>query len=219
MCGYFAKQFRFAEEDALLAALQLPLGYPEGQWYQRTLVPGVITAGQGGYEVSEALWWYALRNEGGRWLPNEKITSFNARNLDSPLWRDAAQSRRGIVIATEIGEAEGRDRYLMRSSQPLVMGVLYKDWQLAGGAGCRSMALITRPPHPRFSRYHSKSIPCFLPLDVDFIKSWLDPQLPASDAIKALLDQPRIYADLQVTQVKTYKRAEPLAEAQSLPAD
>ena len=81
------------------------------------------------------------------------------------------------------------------------------------------MALITRPPHPRFSRYHSKSIPCFLPLDVDFIKSWLDPQLPASDAIKALLDQPRIYADLQVTQVKTYKRAEPLAEAQSLPAD
>lgn len=219
MCGYFANQFRQQEEQALLAALERTLTYPKGQWYQRTVVPGLITARSAGYEVSEAMWWYALRKEEGRWQRNEDITSFNARNLDNRLWKDAIRTRRGIVIASEIGEAQGRDHYLMRSKTPLVMGVVYRDWPQPEGAPVRSMALVTRPPHPRFSRYHSKSIPCFLPLDVGFLKSWLDPTITDSTDIHWLLDHPKIYNDLDVVKVKTYKRAEPLAEPERLEKD
>ncbi|WP_341936857.1 hypothetical protein [Marinimicrobium sp. C2-29] len=82
------------------------------------------------------------------------------------------------------------------------------------------MAVITRPPHPRFSRYHDKSIPFFLPLDPEVIRTWLDPKIGADDpVIKSLLDRPKIYSSLSVTRVKSFVRGEALDAPEELLPD
>ncbi len=220
MCGYFGNLHECPAVVDLLNQLRIPLPYPVSQNYQRRPVTGLITAVPGGgYSMSTAVWWYAMKMDAGQWVPNEKVTSFNARNLQSPLWKEAIAQRRGVVFASEVGESNGRDRYLMRSTEGLALGAVYRDWVAPSGAAVRSMAIITRPPHARFSRYHDKSIPCFLPLDVDVLKCWLDPALPTSDAIERMLETPRLYSDLNVTRVKTYQRGEALAAAELLSKD
>lgn len=220
MCGYLGNMHDHPMVRPLLDQLGIPLLYPRGQYYQRRIHDGLITAGAGGHELTRALWWYALRPDGGNMVPNPDITSFNARNLDGRMWRRAINERRGIVLATEVGESLGRDRYLMRGQDIMPVGAVYKDWQAPGGEIVRSMAVITRPPHERFSRYYDKSIPCFLPPDADFLTQWLDPAVPAdSPEIADLLDRPRIYTDLEVIPVKTFKRGEKQGETEWLEAD
>lgn len=229
MCGYFGNLHECPAVISLLNQLGLALPYPQGQYYQRRGVAGLLTAEGGGYVISDALWWYALKRDGRQWSVNDSVTSFNARELQRPLWRNALRYRRGLVFATEIGEAQGRDRYLMRAPTGLALGALYKDWRTPNGDTQRSMAIITRPPHARFSRFHDRAIPCFLPLELEIIRAWLggDESPGASDgtqhslppAVEALLARPRIYSPMIVTAVKSYKGAEALSEPWDLPAD
>lgn len=195
--------------------IQLPLPYYQS--YQRRTHPALITQEGDKYVISEAMWWYALKREGDKLVPNPDITSFNARNLDAPLWRNAINHRRGIILGTEIGESKDGKHYLMRSKEGLALGAVYKDWEAPNGQIVRSMAVITRPPHPRFSKYHDKSIPAFLPLDNRTVANWLNPDHPSNDsAIAGILDTPKIYSHLEVTKVKSFKRAEPLQETEYL---
>lgn len=144
-------------------------------------------------------------------------TTFNARNLDSPYWHKAISKRRGIVVATAVGEsnpsANGKAQYLMRpTSGAMLLGVVYRMFS----NGCFSCAVVTRPPRPDFSQYHEKSIPCFLPHNKEFISAWLGNE--ENEAVDELLSNPKIYCDLEVTKVKTFKSGEPLAPAAILPA-
>jgi putative SOS response-associated peptidase YedK len=161
-----------------------------------------------------------LQIENHQFTPNKRVTSFNARDLNKPLWRDAAQHRRGLIFATELGERQGKDQYLMRSSSGFALGVGYKDWpKPQGGDALRSMAVITRPPHPCFSQYHDKSIPLFIQLEAELIKEWLSPSLITSPAIEHLLAHPTITSDLEVSRVRTYTHAERLSNEGQLAAD
>ena len=124
-----------------------------GQFYPRDRVANLITHEDGQFNFSEALWWYQLRYSHNGLIADESITSFNARELHKPLWRDAIRYRRGLIIATEIGESQEDKRYLMKSDNAFGLGVIYKDWKIDNMI-LRSMAVITRPPHERLSLIH-----------------------------------------------------------------
>lgn len=208
MCGYFGNLHECPEVLTILMDLNIPLPYPKGQYYQRREVPGLITSTESGFDQSTALWWYALKLDAGEWQVNNQVTSFNARNLTSPLWRNAIQTRRAVVFASEIGESNGRHRYLMRSAQGIALGAVYRDWVSPSGETKRSMAIITRSPHSRFKQFHEKSTPCFLPLDSAFLQHWLDPSIAHSDLLDDVLSAPRLTTDLVVHPVKSFKGAE-----------
>ncbi len=219
MCGYFANLRETAAIIDLLKQIGIALPYPVQRAYQRRVFAGLVTIQNGRAALSEALWWFALREHGDKLVPNEKYTSFNARDLRKPLWRTAARTSRGLVLATEIGEAQGKQRYLMTSSEGFALGCLYKDYALADGTRVRSFAVITRPPHHRFSRYHDKAFPLFLPMDKAAIEEWLNPEIETSPLIEEILDNPRLEADLAVTPVKTYRNAEALGATEILHRD
>ena len=169
--------------------------------------------------MSAALWWYSLKREENRLVMNPAVTSFNARNLQSPLWRDALRTRRGVVLATELGEAKGSHQYLMRARRPIALAMLYRDWPDGSSGAVRSTALITRPPHPRYSRYHDKSIPLMLPLTREALTHWLDPEIEDSPQIQQWLEAPQLTEDFEVVPVKSYKRGEAVGEAEVMPRD
>jgi len=213
MCGYFGNLHECPAVITLLNQLSIPLPYPQQRAYQRRYFSGFIDQ-QG---MSDALWWYSLHSQNGELKPNEKLTSFNARDLSKPLWRNAIVERRGLVFATELGESMGNNRYLMRSEEGFALGCVYKDWVDSQGTLLRSFAVITRPPHERFSRYHDKSIPMFLPLEINALNDWLTPGMRPS--VQEMLEQPQLTTNLQVTPVKTYKNAENLGATELLAKD
>lgn len=200
----------------LFNQLNIPLPYPGGQYYSRRTCDGLISASDSGYEKREAIWWYSLHWDDDRLVPNTKITSFNARNLDGRMWRKPANERRALVLATEIGETERGTHYLMKARTPFAIGALYQDYDTSDGV-VRSFALLTRPATPEFSKYHQKAMPLLLPLDKDVIETWLDRGKTAEDKqIKELLENPRVVTDLEVIPVKTFKRAEAKGPAEML---
>lgn len=225
MCGYFGNLHESPVVVDLMNQIGIPLPYPQGQSYPMRKMQGLASceineAGDKQYCLSECIWWYQLHLLNGQLKPNEKVTSFNARDLTKPLWKKAALERRALVFATELGESQQKSRYLMRSDKGFALGAVYKDWKHPqSGEVLRSMAIITRPPHPRFSQFHEKSLPLFIPLDADLISDWLDPTIDTNLAIEELLAAPRITTPLQVTPVKTYIRGEPLGEECLLEAD
>jgi hypothetical protein len=58
-----------------------------------------------------------------------------------------------------------------------------------------------------------------LPHDPNFLKLWLSDTPPDDQAIAELLKQPKIFTDLTVTPVKTYKDAVPRGEPELIHAD
>lgn len=220
MCGYIGNLYEAPGVIDLMEELGIQVPLPFFQSYQRRVHPALITAETGVPALSSAIWWYAMKREGHTWVPNPDITSFNARNLDGRLWKPAVKSRRGLIFGTEVGESKGRDHYLMRTDSGLAVGALYQDWYMPGEEVIRSMAVITRPPLERFSQYHDKSIPMFLPMEADILRTWLDPACGADHpVIASLLNAPRIYTPLEVTRVKSFKRGEPLGDTEALAAD
>ncbi len=220
MCGYIGNLHQSPAVIDLFNRLNIPLPYPLGQYYTLQPCPALVTATASGYQHSTAMWWYAMKWTDGKLVPNMEITSFNARNLSGRMWRKPMDERRGLVIATEIGETQGKSRYLMRTTgQPLAIGTLWQDSRHGEGV-TRSFALITRPATPAFARYHEKAMPLFLPWNDDILQHWLDPAVSADDPlIQSLVDNPRVTADLEVTPVKTFKRGEPVGASETLAAD
>jgi len=210
MCGYVGRKHKVPEEEIHhWGAFKDLLRLPGSQYYNRQNVAHLVTIANGTPNTSNAIWWYALKYENEKVKINDKVTSFNARRLNAPLWEDAVRSRRGILFATEIGESNDNKRYLLQAEQVFALGCLYKDWEF-NGAAARSFAVITTAPTPEFSQYHAKSMPLFLPNDPAFLNEWLDPSIELSPEISKVLKTPTLRVDLKVTPVKTYKRGEPL---------
>jgi len=165
----------------------------------------------------DATWWFDCKPDGDTLEVGDR-TTFNARNLDSPFWKGAVRHNRAIVVGTALGESNKvgstNEHYLMNAKGAILFGAVYREFE----NGCYSTAVITRPPHERFSKYHQKSIPCFLPHDKDFVSAWLDGD--AKDAlVMSELDNPKIHQDLAVTKVKTFKGGESLSDDELLVAD
>lgn len=169
----------------------------------------------------DATWWFDAKPVGNT-LEVGNRTTFNARNLDSPYWGKFIRERRAIVVATAVGESnplgKGKSHYLMKpKSGALLIGALYRRFS----NGLFSCAVVTRPPIDGFSQYHEKSIPCFLPHDSHAINAWLttDKHGSLNDEVEYILNNPRIYTDLEVTRVKTFKSAQAMGEVNILKAD
>lgn len=186
----------------------LPLPYPtqRSYAYQDTPVHGLVTQGKHGSELSTATWWYSHKLEGDQYVPNRKITSFNARNLKADMWSEAIVTSRALVFASELGESNKKSKHLLQSAGGFALGCLYTDWINQDGSKTRSFAVITRDPIEELAQYHEKSTALFLPMDTKFIKQWLDPTVQSSYAISQVLKRPVPPEDLKVTPVKTYKK-------------
>lgn len=165
----------------------------------------------------DATWWFDCKPAGGTLEVGER-TTFNARNIDSPYWQKAIRGYRAIVVATAIGETlqvgKRSEHYLMEAEKGLLLGAVYRPF----ANGCYATAVITRPPHASFSMYHDKSIPCFLPHNEEFISNWLSGN-PNDPCINDVLANPKIYQDLKVTKVNTFKDARAQGMPEYLDAD
>ncbi len=192
-----------------------------GDSRQRGVLRELIFRPDSNLAVRDATWWYAQKREQGGLVPNMDVTSFNARDLSRPLWRNAIRRRRALIVATAIGESnpvpnrKAPQQYLMEAETPMLLGALYKLWE----PGVLSAAIITRSPHPRFRVYHEKSTPFFLPPDPGFIALWLDPTVYQHPAIDRVLEDPKLYYDLHVTPVASYKLGRAQGDTILLEAD
>lgn len=167
----------------------------------------------------DATWWFDCVEDGEGLVVNNKRTTFNARNLSSPYWKAAIRRHRGIFVATGIGEGKVIDsknrHFLVESDEPLLLGCVYRPFN----NGCYSAAIITRDEHLRFSEYHDKAFPLMLPPDPEFLKLWLSDEREDHPAIAHLLNDPKIFTDLKVTPVKTFKAGEAVGTVEYLAAD
>lgn len=212
MCGFVGRVTDSPHVKALLSILGLEdFNLTPGQFRPRGEIADVIISQNGLVQTINATWWYALVKQDQRWVPNAKVTSFNARDLTKPLWSEAIASRRAIVFADTIGERhqQTNTQYLMQGIKGLILGALYKAYPTNEGVQY-GVSIITRNPHPRLNAFHEKACPLFLPPDKEFLTNWLDPQVSTNNAIKTLLAEPKLFYSMEVTPVKTYVRGEPL---------
>jgi len=174
-----------------------------------------------GDRTVDATWWFDAKPDGETLQVGDR-TTFNARNLDSPYWGKFIRERRAVVVATAVGESnprgKGKAHYLMKpTSGALLIGAVYRRFS----NGLFSCAVVTRPSIEGFSQFHEKSIPCFLPHNAHAVKAWLaaDTEGRLNNDVEFMLNHPRLYTDLEVTQVKTFKNAEVIGEPVLLKAE
>ena len=228
MCGYLGNLHEAPVVVDLMNQLGIPLPYPVGGHRMMSTAP-LISQSENDFHITPAYWNYAFKTDpsgflqlhNGKPIPLGKY-GINARSLHYKEWLEPLKLRRGILLATEIGESQGkgkeRKQFLMKSQQGLILGCLYKDWLVKqDGEIIRSFAVITRPPTKSYAEFHSKSMPLLLPYDV--IEEWLNPNCESSDTINNVLNNTKLTTDLFVTEVKTYKNAEPLSETKKLLKD
>ncbi|MEM0911756.1 MAG: SOS response-associated peptidase family protein [Pseudomonadota bacterium] len=117
---------------------------------------------------------------------------------------------RGLVIASNIGESKvvgkTKHQYLMQSQQPFLLGALYRKLN----NGDYTCAIITRYAHPKMEAYHDKVVPLFLPNDNNFVQAWLTQKDTVPPEVDYLLNTPKLYPNLHVQRVKSYKSAIPV---------
>lgn len=83
----------------------------------------------------------------------------------------------------------------------MLLGAVYQKFP----SGKYSCAIITRDEHYRFTPYHDKAFPLFLPYNLEFFKLWLSKVDDTNTQIVQLISAPRIFADLTIAPVKTFK--------------
>lgn len=232
MCGYLRRHIgpkNLKEFLAVIGLPQLEFQFPENgeplhfrpAWgaVPEHQIKDLIIMEDGKPKVVNATWWYACEEQGETLRPNIPKQTLNARRLYLEYWQEALRYRRGIAVATALGEAIGpkgkEKRFFVEGERPLLIGCLYQRFQ----NGRYSCAVITRDEHPRFKDFHEDAFPLMLPYDTSFLKLWLSDAPANTPEISRLLKQPKIFTDLTVTPVKTYKDAIPKGSATLVHAD
>jgi len=234
MCGYFRRHIGPETLREFLELLGFHGYYDEPEQGQEPItkhfypafggdpnrtIDHLLIEEEGELKLVTATWWYDCHEIDGRFSVGTKKTTFNARNLELPYWRDAISSRRAIVIATGIGEGkefDGKDKhFLVESDRLMFLGAVYKKFP----SGKYSCAIITRDEHFRFAPYHDKAFPLFLPYNLKFLKLWLSDADDSHPEIKKLLSYPKIFSDLKITPVKTFKGGVATGPTKFLKAD
>lgn len=231
MCGYLRRNAGSQTMREYYEAIQLPVEWPKNPDGVELLhmypafggaagrqIKDLVIREEGAIKTVDATWWFDCQELDGELIVGKR-TTFNARNLESPYWKGAVRHHRGIAIATGIGESLQRDgkkhQYLMESDKPLLLGCVYRKFP----GNLYSCAVITRDEHDRFGKYHDKAFPLMLPHDKQFLELWLSDEREDHPAIANLLARPRIFNDLKVTPVKTFKDAKAVGEVELVAAD
>jgi putative SOS response-associated peptidase YedK len=232
MCGYARRHIQNDDLKAFVDAIgmmelfrgerdenQIEHFYPAFGGAANRQISDLIIREDGEIKTVDATWWFECKEVGDQLLVDNTRTTFNARNLVSPYWRGAIRHHRAIVLATGLGEGkliDGKNRHFyMQGETPLLMGAVYRPFS----NGLYSTAIITRDAHSRFSEYHDKAFPLFLPPDSEFLKLWLSNEPESHPEIARLLENPKVFNALTVTQVKTFKGGQPLSEPKILLPD
>lgn len=181
-------------------------------------IRGMIIQEKGQLRLVNPTWWFDCKAVGDD-LEVGRRTSFNARNLESTFWKGALRHHRGLVVATGIGESKVIDgkkhQFLMEGTGAFLLGALYRPFP----NGQYSCAVITRDAHLKFEPYHDKAFPLFLPATEHFVEKWLDPETTQAAEIDEELENPKLHANLQVEEVKAFKRGSVSDESVLLEAD
>jgi putative SOS response-associated peptidase YedK len=232
MCGYLRRHIAPKSLSEFLALLEMPQlefyfpedgkpqhFYPAFGGIPEKQIKDLIIRENGQLKTVNATWWYECKAMGDTLRVNLGKQTLNARNLHLDCWREPIHYRRGIALATGIGEATERNgkkqQFYVEGEVPLLLGCVYQKFP----NGLYSCAVITRNAHPRFKSYHDDAFPLMLPHDPAFLNLWLSDTPETHPAIAALLDQPKIFTNLTVTLVKTYKDAVPLGAPTVVPPD
>lgn len=234
MCGYGRRHISNADLIEFVRTLELaeafrnmplPLDnvlehfYPAFGGAASRRITSMIIQEEGKLISVDATWWFDCQEVDGALVVNNKRTTFNARNLASSYWKGAIRHNRGIALFTGIGEGkviDGKNRhFLVEGEQPLLMGTVYRKFP----AGHYSTAIITRDSHSKFDTYHDKAFPLFLPLNPEFLKLWLGDEPETHPQIAHLLENPKVFNDLKITPVKTFKDAKAIGEVEYLGPD
>lgn len=231
MCGYARRHVRaetlkemndlFREYESTYSILDQGIMhfYPAFGGAASRQLKGLLIRENGKNRFVDATWWFDCQEAGDSLLVNNKRTTFNARNLNSPYWKGAIRHHRGIFLVTGIGEGkmvDGKNRhYLVESDTPILLGCVYRPFP----NGCYSAAIITRDSHPRFEPYHDKAFPLMLPHDKQFLDLWLSDAREDHPVIASLLANPSIFTNLKITPVKTFKDGKPIGDSVILAAD
>lgn len=192
--------------------------YPAFGGNPHRTIPNLIIPGARGVRTVDATWWFDCEEDDDT-LAIGKLTTFNARNLESRYWKGAVKHSRGLVVATGLGESKYIDgkkhQFLMEGETPFFMGALYREFS----NGLFSCAVITRDSHPRFDPYHDKAFPLFIPGDKEFVQSWLFEQDGVPDIVAHYLEEPKITVPLRVQEVSAFKRGRTSEKSTILEAD
>lgn len=240
MCGYGRRHIdietlrAFLESLDLMGAYQFEMFNGELMHFRPAFggaahqqIKDLIINEGGKLKTVDATWWYQCQERDGQLIVDNSLTTFNARNLENKYWKPAIRHHRAIMIATAIGEGKEETRivdgvekkkkfsYFVEGTTPLLIGAVYRRYP----NNLYSAAVITRNEHPRFAPYHDKAFPLFLPPNPHFLKLWLSDEPETHPVIAHLLEHPRIFNTLKVTEVKTFKDAVAKGETVILPPD
>jgi putative SOS response-associated peptidase YedK len=219
MCGYAQRMRAIPKAQRYLEEWGINEALPMGRFWPGTTMTGVIIeSAEQGIHAIDAIWWFLLAPKDGQLKPDRKITCFNARNLDGRLWKSPFKTSRCLIPVSAIVETKGKQSYLMEAEGGAFLGGLYRTWG-DGAQQVHSCSVITCPPPPRFSEYHDKSIPLFMPLDDGILRRWLDPTFHEADFFRGMIDTPGLPYDFTVAPVKNSQHVEPLGEFEVLGRD
>lgn len=222
MCGHIQ---RAAEHLSLIQTLMTAVGLNDmsvsaGDFYPGGIIDGMILEDTAGRQTRSAVWWFLLDTKTGK--PNYRYATFNARNLNNRLWAQPFKTHRCLVPATGIGESKGtgntKQSYLMQGKEAFFLGGLYRTYEIENRT-IYTLSIITRDPHPRFSRYHDKATPLFLCAQSTWLDAWLDPDFTDTQAFSSLLLHPNIPVDFKVTPVNSTRKLNPTGDAEWLYRD
>lgn len=160
----------------------------------------IVVEQNGQRRLQDAIWWLLLEQTERGFKPSQ-YTSFNTRydklNVKGSAGYSAFRTQRCIIPAAGFGETEvvdGKNQYTDFIGQSgLALGGLYRTWlNKETGELTYSCSVITLPPHPKLTPYHSKASPLMLPTDK--FEAWLsaDKDVWQFDAVL----QPRITSAL-----------------------
>jgi len=233
MCG----RFNISDSPAVQQLL-LRLGIDSHNWpvrfsdYHRACNTISIVRHDGQSTVLEdATWWLLLEFKDDRFKPS-RYTSFNTRydKLDVPRsagYRPFRQSR-CIIPASGFGETEyetinGKKKPMrytnFSAKEAIAFGGLYRQWQHPlSGEIVNSCSIITLPPHPKLTPYHSKASPLMLPQEGPWLEQWLDPEIREVEQFTPLL-QPAIRQSLEAQIINKPSERQAIGSSIGIQAD
>jgi putative SOS response-associated peptidase YedK len=220
MCGHFQRNTEHPTFRPLLKSIGLEqLSLTSGNFYPASLVDGIIFEKNAQRHSVQAVWWFLLDKD---MKPNYRYATFNARKLNSRLWARPLKHNRCIIPVTAIGESKGekseKQSFLLEGDEAFFLGGLYNQYEHDGNV-ITTFSVITRDPHTRFSRYHDKATPLFMPFDENIIDQWLNPRVQNADVFKLILDNPKITVDFSVTEINSTRKLAVIGETERLLKD
>ena len=178
--------------------------------------------------MDNAVWWLLLEPSETGFKPS-KYTSFNTRydKLNTPrsAGYQAYRHSRCVIPVMGFGESEFKNKKPLHYHDftavdgAFLLAGLCREWvNKSTGESALSCSVITVPPHPKLTPYHSKSSPMMLAPQSDALNLWLDEQIQDTELLGQFV-KAFIPIDLKVQQIDKPSKYNSIGEPVIIPAD